>query len=91
MEMPVPVEINQEDMAQLRHLEDLKMAITQTIQMVQQQCEAKLDEYNKKSREVWRRIDSKNDVDMQNIVWVPHPTENKIVPAQINLSNQPTK
>ncbi len=85
MQMPEPVEISPDDWKQLRHLEDLKMAIQQTIQMVQKQCEEKLDEYNKESRKVWRQIDAKNDVDMKNIVWVPHPTENKIVPVQINV------
>lgn len=85
IEIPESVEIRPELIKDLRNLENKQKSIQQMIGMIQQQCEQKLVEYNDLMKTTWVQIQSETGVDMERIIWVPHPTENKIVPAQIKL------
>lgn len=91
MIMPEEVDISKEHMKKLRDLANSKTAISQMMQMMQQQCENKLKIYNEEARKVWLEIHSATGIDITNIVWVPHPTETKIVPTQINLVTDENK
>ena len=58
--------------------------------MMTQQGEQQIQAYNQAAKEVWGEIEKETKVDLVNIIWVPHQTENKIVPVQIILgANQP--
>ena len=90
MEMPKPIQISPEATKKLRQLEEKKRAISQLVQMMTQQGEQQIQAYNQAAKEVWGEIEKETKVDLVNIIWVPHQTENKIVPVQIILgANQP--
>ncbi len=91
--IPKEVPIRAELAKRLRQLEEKSKAIGQLIQMMTQSGEQHISNYNSQAREVWMEIEKETGVDLRNVVWSPHPTENKIVPIQMNInaSSLPTE
>lgn len=64
---------------------DKMNSIQQMMQMFQSQCEARLAQCQMEARETWNEI-ANLGIDVQNIVWEPHPSEHAIVPRQMRLN-----
>lgn len=75
-------------MKELRQLEEGKRAVQQMMQMFQQQCEQRLTQYNQAAQKAWQKIEKETGIDLINVLWVPHPTDNKVMPVQLNLKNE---
>lgn len=80
-----PKDISPVHYKKLMDLNSNIQAIQSMIGMFQNQCEAKLAQHQEAARKVWSEIQKETGVDIDNIMWEPHPTEPKIVPVQANL------
>lgn len=79
---PTAVSLTPSLAKKLRDLENRKKSVNQMIQLVTQQAENKIAEYNAEAQKVWAQIGKETGIDLQNVLWVPHPTEDKIIPVQ---------
>lgn len=86
--MPTPVAIKSETMSRLRELAQKQLAIKQMVEMIQQQCESKIISYNLTTKIVWEDIVEETGVNLETVMWVPHPTEDKIVPVQVKVPSE---
>lgn len=86
MQMPKEVTISKDHVIKLRQLEKKKRALNQVIQMITKQGEEEMLKYNNLASEIWTEIQKATGVDLENVLWVPHPTEDKIVPVQVRLN-----
>lgn len=82
-----PVEISPEEHKTLKRLEAQKQALDQFMRQMLEEGEAKLEKYNRNVANTWRQIAEKHGVDVENVMWVPHPTEPKIIPVQMRFNN----
>ncbi len=80
-----PVQISPELIKRLRKLESSKIALNQMMQMLSRQAEQRVFNYNEDAKKVWGDIVKETGIDLGNVIWDLHPTENKVVPVQINL------
>ncbi len=83
---PQIMEISPRIMKELRELEVKKSAINQMVQMVVSEGERRIATYNTQGRELWLQISEDLGIDIEKVMWVPHPTENKIVPIQVKIN-----
>lgn len=84
-----PVEISASAAKSLRQLEKKKAAIGQMIRMMTEQGEKQIIDYNDQTSRVWQSIRSETGIDIDNVLWVPHATENKVVPVQMKFNIDP--
>lgn len=77
---PIPAEIHKKLLQQ----NDKLMSIQQSMQMFQQQCEARIAQVSAETRAAWQEVE-KLGIDVRNIVWEPHPNEPAIVPRQMRF------
>jgi len=55
------------------------------MQMLVQQGEQKVKVYNDQVAEIWQEIGAATGIDLQNVIWVPHPEKDEVVPVQLKL------
>lgn len=74
-------------MARLRKIAIQQQALKTFIDAVMAQGQNKVETLQAETGEVWRRIGLEcPDVDFVNVIWAPHPTEDKIVPLQAKFN-----
>lgn len=78
---PIPADLHRK----LIGANDSLLSIQQMMQLFQQQCEARMARVNMDTRQTWQEV-AKLGVDIQNIVWEPHPNEPLILPKQMRFS-----
>jgi hypothetical protein len=83
--LPQPVAISSKNHRALMDANNRMKAVEQSMQMFQQQCEQRIAAIQAEVRNAWGEIAKETGVDMHNIIWEPHPTEFRIMPAQVRL------
>lgn len=81
-----PVDVKPEHIKRLRDLEVKMRAVQEFSQMVTQQGTEMLKQYHAMAADVWRDIAKDTGIDLQNVVWQPHPLEDVIFPVQAKFA-----
>ncbi len=59
--------------------------------LIMAQGQTKVEKLQAETSETWRKIKVANPgIDMVNVIWAPHPTEDKIVPIQAKFNTSPS-
>lgn len=64
------------------------------LQKLQQQfvenCKSRMISNQQKIQETWHAIKEQTGVDLERVVWNPHPSEPAIIPVQMVIATEPT-
>lgn len=71
----------------MKRIEREKTALDQFMKTILDEGQSRLEKYNRMVANTWQQIAEKHGIDISNVVWVPHPTEHKIVPVQMRINN----
>lgn len=84
--VPEEVTLDDEDGSALRKLNDMRMAVQQYVQAVQQQGEERLAQLQDKGRVVWSRIAEKHNLDLDRVDYKLNDAGTALVPVRMKLS-----
>lgn len=90
MQMPEKTKIDPKLHRKLLELNNDMESIQKMIAMFQEQCQSRLSRIQIDARATWAAIKEQTGVDLETIVWEPHPTEPLIIPTQVMLSRRMT-
>ena len=66
-------------------MEKGKNNLNNVMQLLIQQGEQKVKAYNDRVSDIWKQIHDETGIDLQNVIWVPHPEKNEVIPVQLKL------
>lgn len=84
-ELPRPTKISPSAHKKLMEINERMAAVQQSMQMFQHNCEQRLAQLQTEGRQVWHGIKEDTGIDMDGVVWEPHPTEFMVIPAQMRF------
>lgn len=86
----IPVEINIGDLLYKRLMaqQDKMVAVQQSMEMFQRNCEQRISEHQAATRDIWEEIRQLNpDVAWERVAYVPSKTPGYITPIQMKLGD----
>lgn len=87
-DLPTTTPINPKHHRKLLDIKTRMAAVQQSMQMFQSNCEQRLAQLQHEGRAAWGEIKAEHGINLDGIVWEPHPTEPSVVPTQMRLQRE---
>ena len=86
--IPTPIPLDPEDAKKLKKLGEQSTALQKFIQLMTETGQQRLQTFQAEQTKVWKEIEQKYGIDINNVIWKPSDDGNFLVPIQMNIQQK---